>query len=299
MIRLITLTLSELMIKKTLKMSGPHRDLIIWAIAIIMVIGTLIVSPKDFTAAATIALAFSTFVLASDSRNSILLSKNTALGEHLIQEMQGLIKLLYIRRDEYEYLERVHIPYFTVEEDLREWQDRAENFWKDIDANKYLTSNGLRHLIEDYIEVNEVWYSKYEDIFNKIVLSLEKEDTEELKKILHLAPIAVRLVEFPAIFDDKFKNLTKYAPSEERLVEFPVIFDYRFTNLPQKSMKEERIREINELIGQLNPESDFTKHVKDFLTLIHEDTVLEAKRFDLRAKVIDRYAELAIKIDEI
>ena len=35
--------------------------------------------------------------------------------------------------------------------------------------------------------------------FNKIVLSLEKEDPEELKKILHLAPIAVRLVEFPAI----------------------------------------------------------------------------------------------------
>jgi len=91
----------------------------------------------------------------------------------------------------------------------------------------------------------------------------------------------------------------KYAPSEERLVEFPVIFDYRFKNLPQKSMKEERIREINELIEQLNPESDFAKCVEDFLTLIHEDTVLEAKRFDLRAKVIDRYAELAIKIDEI
>ena len=154
-------------------------------------------------------------------------------------------------------------------------------------------------MIEDYIKVNEEWYSKYKDIFNKIILSLEKEDPEELKKILHIAPVAVRLDEFPAIFDDRFKNLTKYPPSKERLVEFPVIFDYRFKNLPQKSMKEERIREINKLIGQLNPERDFTKHVKDFLTLIHEDTVLEVKRFDLRAKVIDRYAELAIKIDKI
>jgi len=39
-----------------------------------------------------------------------------------------------------------------LEEDLREWQDRAEDFWKDIDANKYLAPNGLRHLIEDYIK---------------------------------------------------------------------------------------------------------------------------------------------------
>jgi hypothetical protein len=53
------------------------------------------------------------------------------------------------------------------------------------------------------------------------------------------------------------------------------------------------------LISRLNPESDFTNHVKDFLTLIKEDTVLEAKRSDLRAKVIDRYAELEMKIDKI
>jgi len=275
------------------------RDLIMWTIAIILVIGTLIVSPKDFTAAATIALAFSTFILASDSRNNIQLSKDTVLGEHLIQEMQGLIQLLYTRRDEYEYLERVHIPYFNVEEDLREWQDRAEDFWKDIDANKYLAPNGLRHLIEDYIKINEEWYNKYKEVFNKLVISLHKEDPEELKNILHLTPKDLHLVEFPVIFDDRFKNLTKHTPSDVRLVGFPVIFDYRFKNLPQKSIKEERIKEINELIGQLDPESDFTKHVKEFLALIHEDTVLEAKRSDLRAKVIDRYAELEVKIDKI
>jgi hypothetical protein len=243
--------------------------------AIVLVVGTLIASPKDFTAAATIALAFATFVLARDSSNSIQLAKNSVLGEHLIQEMQGLIQLLYTRKDEYEYLERVHIPYFNVEEDLRDWQDRAEDFWKDIDANKYLAPNGLRHLIEDYIKVNEEWYTKYKYFFNKMVISLEKEDHEELKDILHLAP------------------------SDVSLVGFPVIFDYRFKNLPQKSIREERITEINELISRLNPESDFTNHVKDFLTLIKEDTVLEAKRSDLRAKVIDRYAELEMKIDKI
>jgi hypothetical protein len=132
-----------------------------------------------------------------------------------------------------------------------------------------------------------------------MVISFEKEDQEELKNILRLAPIDVRLVEFPVIFDDRFKNLTKHPPSDARLVGFPVIFDYRFKNLPQKSIKEERIKEINELIPQLNPESDFAKDVKDFLILIHEDTVLEAKRANLRAKVIDRYAELAMKIDKI
>jgi hypothetical protein len=120
-----------------------------------LVAGTLIVSPKDFTAAATIVLAFSTFVLANDSRNNIQLSKNTVLGGHLIQEMQNLIKLLYTRRDEYEYLERVHIPYFEAEEDLREWQDRAEDFWRDIDANKYLAPNDLRHVIEEYKRISK------------------------------------------------------------------------------------------------------------------------------------------------
>lgn len=213
--------------------------------------------------------------------------------------MQGLIQLLYTRKDEYEYLERVHIPYFNVEEDLKEWQDRAEDFWKDIDANKYLAPNELRHLIEDYIRVNGEWYIKYRDIFNKIVISLGKEDPEELKNILHLAPSDVCLVGFPVVFDDRFKNLPQYATRDTRFVGFPVIFDYRFKNLPQKSIREERIKEINDLIGQLNPESEFTKHVQDFLTLIKEDTVLEAKRSDLRAKVIDRYEELEMKIDKI
>jgi hypothetical protein len=125
------------------------------------------------------------------------------------------------------------------------------------------------------------------------------EDQEELKKILQIAPINKSHVGIPVIFDDRFMNLTKHIPSVVRLVGFPVIFDYRFKNLPQKSIKEERIKEINELIGHLNPGSDFAKHVKNFLTLIHEDTVLEAKRSELRAKVIDRYAELESEIDKI
>lgn len=280
-------------------MNLRSRDLIIWTISIVLVVGTLIADPKDFTAAATIALAFATFVLASDSSNSIQLSKNSVLAEQLIREMQYLIQPLYTRKDEYEYLERVHIPYFNVEEEFREWQDRAEDFWKDIDANKYLAPNELRHLLEDYIKANEEWHNKYKDVFNKIVTSLEKEDLEELKDILQPVPRDVHLVEFPAIFDDRFKNLAQHATRDMRLVEFPVIFDYRFTNLPQKGVREERITEINKLIGQLNPESDLTKHVNDFLTLIREDTVLEAKRSDLRTKVVDRYAELEMKIDKI
>ncbi|MFA6371917.1 MAG: hypothetical protein WCW68_04770 [Methanothrix sp.] len=100
-------------------MNLPPRDLIIWAIAIILVAATLIASPKDFTTAATIALAFSTIIMASDSRNNIRLSKNTVLEEHLIREMQGLIKLLYTRRDEYEYLERA--PNELRQEQNFEW----------------------------------------------------------------------------------------------------------------------------------------------------------------------------------
>jgi hypothetical protein len=38
-------------------MNLQPRELIIWAMAIVLVVGTLIASPKDFTAAATIALA--------------------------------------------------------------------------------------------------------------------------------------------------------------------------------------------------------------------------------------------------
>ena len=73
------MTLSEPIMKKKLKIRGPHRDLIMWATAITLVVGTLIVSPRDFTAAATIALALSTFVLASDSRNNIQLSEEVFL----------------------------------------------------------------------------------------------------------------------------------------------------------------------------------------------------------------------------
>ncbi|MGD0951977.1 MAG: hypothetical protein ABR985_06220 [Methanotrichaceae archaeon] len=89
-----------------------------------------------------------------------------------------------------------------------------------------------------------------------MVISLEKEDHEELKDILHLAPSDVCLVELPVIFDDKFKNLPQHATRDAHPVGFSVIFDYRFKNLPQKSIREERITEINELIGQLNPERD-------------------------------------------
>jgi hypothetical protein len=251
---------------------------IIWAIAIVLVVGTLIASHKDFTAAATIALAFATFVMARDSSNNIKISKNNLSGEHLIREMQDLIQPLYISKDEYEYRERVHIPYFNYEEDFRELENEAEDFWKDIDANKYLAPIDLRHLIEAYIEANSEWYDKYRENLNKLKESLKKEDRAAIR------------------------NLLQEAPRDERLDQASVIFDYRFMNLPQRNIKERRIKEIKELIGQLtqlNPESEFVKHIKDFLALIEEDTVLEAIRSDLRAKVIYRYEELETEIDKI
>jgi hypothetical protein len=67
-----------------------------------------------------------------------------------------------------------------------------------------------------------------------MVISLEKGDHEDLKDILHLAPSDVCLVEFPVIFDDKFKNLPQHATRDAHPVGFSVILTIDLRVCPRR-----------------------------------------------------------------
>ena len=112
----------------------------------------------DPVAIATILLAAATFALVKDSSKNIEISKNNLLEEHLVKEMEKLIKPLYKNRDELEYYELVHA--FAYKE--------AQDFLSDIEANKYLAHKELRILIESYLKINREEYDKYTNIKGKV-----------------------------------------------------------------------------------------------------------------------------------
>jgi hypothetical protein len=70
-------------------------------------------------------------------------------------------------------------------------------------------------------------------------------------------------------------------------------------NLPTSKDRTERKQKIKELTDQLDADSYSFSLIGEFVKLIDEDTVLEAKRTIFKAKVIDRYEKLERMIDEI
>lgn len=219
-----------------------RRDAIIWVVAIILFVGILIASPKDFTAAATIALAFATLYLARHSSKSTEISKNNSLKEILTREMDDLIKPLYAKIDQFETLELVHIPYYEEISDFRDYRDEAKNFWEQLEADKYLASKALRSLITTYLEANKQWNEKHKQLANELRVASFEIDEDKRNKILQGAP--------RGIFDPMI-----------------VYFDWRFLNLPPDNLKDERKQKIKELTDQL----DLTKESEmNFSILIQQ-----------------------------
>jgi hypothetical protein len=234
-------------------MNSQLKNPYLWA-AIISFVIVLVVSSKDFTAAATIALAFATFGLAKDSSKNIEISKNNLAEERLRREMDKLIKPLYENRNEFEGLEYVH-AYNDFD---------AINFWKRIEADKYLANKDLRELIEYYLKLNADWYKNFKATRDKIK---------------------------DAYWGDQVNLSNPYARSSE-------LMD-RIRYLPRNDLKEEQLNYINELLKKIDSEHEIIKYLNEYKSLIEKDTELEPIRLKLLNSVINRYQKLEEKIDEI
>ncbi len=187
----------------------------------------------------------------------------------LVREMNELIKPIYLKRDKFEYLEFVHNPYYSETRYFQEWKDEARDFWDRLETSEYLASKDLRDLIKDYSQTNKEWHHKHDELANGIKESL----TRECKR-----------------------DLCEEAPKDRLSLGF---FDYRFMNLPTSNDRAERKQKIKDLTDQLDADSYSFSLIGEFVNLIDEDTVLEAKRTIFKAKVIDRYEKLEKMIDEI
>jgi hypothetical protein len=222
----------------------------------------------DPVAIATIILATATFALVKDSSKNIEISKNNLLEDHLVREMNELIRPIYLKRDKIEYLEFVHNPYCYETKYFQEWKDEARDFWDRLENSEYLASKDLRDMIKDYSQTNKEWLNKHDGLADRIREALTIEN-----KI----------------------DLCVEAPRDRPVLGF---FDYRFMNLPTSNDRAERKLKIKELTDQLDADSYSFSLIGEFVKLIDEDTVLEAKRTRFKAKVIDRYEKLERMIDE-
>jgi hypothetical protein len=191
------------------------------------------------------------------------------LEDHLVKEMEKLIKPIYLKRDKFEYLEFVHNPYYYETRYFQEWKEEAHDFWDRLEACEYLASKDLRNLTKDYSQTNKEWLNKHDGLVDRIREALTREN-----KI----------------------DLCEEAPRDHPNLGF---FDYRFMNLPTSKDRTERKQKIKELTDQLDADSYSFSLIGEFVKLIDEDTVLEAKRTIFKAKVIDRYEKLERMIDEI
>ncbi|HOE46751.1 hypothetical protein [Methanothrix soehngenii] len=124
---------------KTMKIININHGVTILTLALVLI---------------TIYYAWQTRILAKDSSHNVEILKNNLTEQHLIKEMDELIKPLYENRNEFEGLEYVHA--FNSYD--------AKKFWKKIESAKYLAPKKLRNLIENYLTINDEWWCEYKKI---------------------------------------------------------------------------------------------------------------------------------------
>jgi hypothetical protein len=173
----------------------------------------------------TIYYAWQTRILAEDSSRNVEILKNNLTEQHLIKEMEKLIKPLYKNRNEFEDLEFVHSSYSY----------NAKKFWKNIEADMYLGPKDLRGLIEKYLKINYEWWNKYE----KIKQDIECFDLIKEKDNIILPGV----VGYTQIFSD-INEKTKH--------------------LPQSRFRNEQLGELDKLINKLNPECKIRNYLEEF-----------------------------------
>lgn len=204
----------------------------------------------DPVAIATILLAAATFALVKDSSRNIEVSKNSLIKEYLTREMEQLIKPLYNKRDRFEYYESAYA-----------FSSSTDNFWKEIENNKYMATKNLRESIEDYLKENKELRQNLNSIESNIRGTYRKEKNQ-----------------LPSDFLTIFNQCGNISGSHFNIGEVPL--------------------ELKKLIGELNDESEIRLELKKYIDIVENNSVA-ITRLDLRNKVIERYKKLEKKLDEI
>jgi hypothetical protein len=233
-------------------MDSQVRDMLVLVIEVIFFIGFLTTAfvAKDWTAAATFALALATFALVRDSSKNIEVSKNSLIKEDMTREMEQLIKPLYNKRDRFEYYESAYA-----------FSSSTDNFWKEIENNKYMATKDLRESIENYLKENREVRQNLSSIQGKIRGTYCKEKNQ-----------------LPSNFLMTINNFANFASSSFINCEVPP--------------------ELKKLLDELNEESEIRSELKKYIDLV-ENNSFAITRSDLRNKVIERYEKLEKKLDEI
>lgn len=129
----------------------------------------------DYLTLATFTLAIATFLLvwenhrlSKDSSKNIEVSKNNLVEQHLVKEMEHIIKPLYERRDNFEDLEYRYLAHTSD----------VDNVWKRVETDKYLASKDIRHNIESYLKAAVVENEKFKAVTQKIWHALQEEKND-------------------------------------------------------------------------------------------------------------------------
>ena len=228
---------------------------------------------------ATIALALMTYLLSKDSTKNIKLSKENLVEQHLLREMEQLIKPLYKERKNFEDLEVTHAYH----------RPKAILFWKKRETDKYLAPNDLRHLIEEYLIFDNELYNKYNAIFNKIWVIVDSDEIERIRDHEMHAP------------DDLFQPYIPPSVKYEELKKFLNVglIGSSHSHLPLSDERISWLEKVDELITKLEPGSEILSCVNEIKVLVENDIILKAKREALIDKIEARYRELERKIDNI
>lgn len=188
--------------------------------------------------------------LARDSSKNIEVSKNSLIKEDLKSEMEQLIKPLYDKRDQFGYYEVAYA-----------FNSPKDNFWKEMENNKYLATKDLRESIENYLKESKELRQTLSAIQSKIRAKYQKERKQ--------------------LPDNFLMKISEYANLSS---------SYCFINVVPP--------ELNKLLEELNEESEIRSDIEKYIFIV-ENNDLAITRSNLRNKVIERYEKLEKKIDEI
>jgi hypothetical protein len=230
---------------------------------------------------ATIALALMNYLSIKDSNKNIKISKENLIEQHLLREMEQLIKPLYENRKEFEYLEQIH-AYSRSE---------AIDYWKKREADKYLAAKDLRLSMEEYLAIDNELYKKYKYIVDKIWAIFDKDQNERTRIVEQEMRASGNLFRPPNSPSDKYEELKNFL--------FSGIGGRYSHNLPRSSERSSWLEKVDELITKLEPDSEILLCVKEIKDLVEDDINLKAKREGFIKKVETRYSELEEKIDNI
>lgn len=226
-------------------------------------------------AIATIALAWENHRLSKDSSKNIKISKDNLVEQHLLKEMEQLIKPLYENRKNFENLEFIHA--YTKSD--------VVSFWKKRESDKYLATKDLRQAIEAYLKINNDYNEKYTNINTNITKIFDKDYCDRMSNVKRISPLEMQI------------QPNKYAELKDFL--YPGVGGRYSSHLPHSSEKDPWLQKIDEFIKKVEPDSEIYRCIEKLRSLVENDKALKDKRENLVKIIEKRYGELEEKIDKL